>query len=127
MKCKDLFKNSNVEFVPVEENLQRQESQITTYANYHGLKIEMSLGIWVNAATAKAERVLRLEFVGVVDTPRYKSRYQLDENTIKKREEKINLIKKLLKDGKKETEIAKVFKCSRQAINQFIRYYLIKD
>lgn len=127
MKCKDLFKNSNVEFVPVEENLQRQESQITTYANYHGLKIEMTLGIWVNAATATAERVLRLELVGVVDTPRYKSRYQLDENTVKKREEKINLIKKLLKEGKKETEIAKLLRCSRQAINQFIRYYCIKD
>lgn len=127
MKCKDLFKNSNVEFVPVEDNLQRQESQITTYANYHGIKIEMTLGIWVNAATATAERVLRLEFVGMCDNPRYKSRYQLDENTVKKREEKINLIKKLLKEGKKEAENASILKCSRQAINQFIRYYLIKE
>lgn len=127
MICKDLFKNSDVIFVPVEKNLQRQESQITTYANYHGFKIEMTLGIWVNAATATAERVLRLELIGNIDAPRYKSRYQLKEDSIEKRKNKIELIKKLLKEGKTETEIARTLKCTKQAVNQFIRYHFIKE
>lgn len=128
MRCKDLFKNDNVIFVPAEENLQRQESQIATYANYHGFKIDISLGLWVNAATATAERVLRLELVGMSNKPRYKSRdYKPRLETIKKREDLIEKIKKLLKEGKTQSEIARIYNCSRQKINAFVRYHNIDE
>lgn len=128
MICKDLFRISNVVYVPAESNLQRQESQITTYANYHGFKIDISLGLWVNAATATAERVLRLELVGMSDKPRYKSRnYKPRLETIKKREDMIEKIKKLLKEGKTQSEIARIYKCSRQRINAFVRYHNIDE
>lgn len=122
MKCKDIFANSDVVFVPAEENLQRQEFQITTYANYHGIKIDMRLGLWVDVATATAERVLRLEFAGITDKPRYKSRYQLTTEAELKRKKRKEQFKKLLKEGKTQAEIAKELKITRQAVSAFIKY-----
>ena len=122
MKCKDIFANSDVVFVPAEENLQRQESHITTYANYHGIKIDMRLGLWVDVATATAERVLRLEFAGITDKPRYKSRYQLTIEAELKREKKKEQFKKLLKEGKNQSEIARELNITRQAVSAFIKY-----
>lgn len=127
MKCKDLFKNSIVEFIPVEDNLQRQESQITTYANYHGIKIKMEIGLWVNAATATAERILKLTLMGVDNKPRYPSRYKINEDTKIKREEKIKRITEYRKQGLTLQEIAQKENCTKQAISIFIKYHNIGD
>lgn len=126
MKCKDLFSDSDVVFVPVEENLQRQESQITTYANYHGIKIQMELGLWVNPATQSCERVLKLSFVGFSENQRYPSRSKLKPETIEKREEKTQRIKDYIKQGLSLVEMARKEKCSKQAISQFIKYHNVK-
>lgn len=125
MICKDLFRISDVVYVPAESNLQRQESQIATYANYHGFKIDITLGLWVNASTATAERVLRLELKGMSDKPRYKSRYKPNPETIKKREDMIKKIRKHLKEGKTQAEIARMFNYTRQRLNAFVRYHNI--
>ena len=127
MKCKDLFKNSTIEFIPVEDNLQRQESQITTYANYHGIKIKMEIGLWVNTATATAERVLKLTFIGEDNKPRYPSRYKINENTKIKREEKVKRITEYRKQGLTLQEIAQKENCTKQAILIFIKYHNIGD
>lgn len=126
MRCKNLFANSDVVFVPAEEKLQRQESHITTYANYHGIKIDIRLGLWVDVATATAKRVLRLEFAGLTDKPKYKSRYQLSNEAELKREKRKEQFKKLLKEGKTQTEIARKLNVTRQAVSAFIKYNNIK-
>ena len=126
MKCKDIFADSDVVFVPVEENLQRQESHITSYANYNGIKIDIRLGLWIDVATVTAERVLRLEFKGITDKPRYKSRYQLSTESKLKTERKKETITQLLKEGKSQVEIARKLKVTRQAISAFIKYNNIK-
>ena len=126
MKCKDLFADSDVVFVPVEKNLQRQESKITTYANYHGFKIQMELGLWVNPADQSCERVLQLTFAGYSDNPRYPSRSKLKPETIMKREEKRERIQNYIKKGMTIMEMARKEKCSKQAISQFIKYHNVK-
>lgn len=124
MICKDLFKYSNVVFVEASDNLQRQESEIKAYGNRHSIKININLGVWVNPTTTQAVRVLRLELIGSSNEERYPSRRKLKHETLEKREKRKEEILKLLKEGKNQTEIAKIMKCSKQAINQFIRYYV---
>lgn len=126
MKCKGLFRDSNVVFVPAEDNLQRQESQITTYANYHGIKVEMALGLWVYPATQECVRVLKLTIVGESDKPRYESRYKVNPETLAKREEKIERIKSYIEKGLTLQQMAHKEKCTKQAVSTFIRYHNIR-
>lgn len=123
MKCKGLFRDSNVVFVPVEDNLQRQESQIATYANYHGIKVEIALGLWVYPATQECVRVLKLTYVGESDKPRYESRYKVKPETLIKREEKLERIKQYLKEGLTLQQMARKERCTKQAVSAFIRYH----
>lgn len=119
MKCKDLFRNGNVAFVPAEENLQKQESIITTFANYHNIKIKIELGLWLNPSTTEAERVLKLSYIGD-NRKKEKSEKQFASM------EKVERIKDYIKEGITMQEMAIREGCTKQAISLFIKYHNIK-
>lgn len=116
MICKDLFKNSNVVFVPAEDNLQQQESRINLYANYNRIDIKITLGVWVDPKTAQALRVLRLENLGETKKPLFPSRAKM-----KALKPKNALIIERYKQGVSRFEIAKEFNLSKQRISQIIK------
>lgn len=119
MKVKDLFKYSDVEYVPAEEDLQQQENRITTYAHYHNIKIKIELGLYLNPSTTECERVLKLTCVG--ENP--------VRNKIKREKdcEKIERIISYLKKGYTLKRMAEIEGCTKQAISAFIKYNNIKN
>lgn len=123
MKCRDLFRNSDVIYVPVEDDLQKQENQITTYASYHGIRVRMELGLWVNPATQECERVLKVSYVE--DCERKVKQDSKRTEIAKQKLEKIERIRNYLKQGLNGIDIARLEGCSKQYIYQFIKDYHI--
>lgn len=123
MKCRDLFKDSDIVYVPVEDDLQKQENAITTYASYHGIRVRMELGLWVNPATQECERVLKISYVGDCEEKVKKDSKRTE--IAKQKLEKIERIRNYLKQGLNGIDIARLEGCSKQYIYQFIKDYHI--
>lgn len=117
MKCKDLFKNSDVEFVPAENNLCRQKNNLMSYATHHGYKIKIDCGLWINPSTQQCEKVLKITALGSMPESLY----------FRNRKEKIERIKRYIKQGLTLEQIGKNEGCTRQAISSFIKYHNIGD
>lgn len=141
--CKDLFKNGDTVYLPVCEGItpQEVEKRILSWAYYHGHEIRCSCGVWVNSATATAERVLRVCLVStapaVGEERRAKARGRQQkkkdpaerERIQRERQERQNRREKRLADilarrerGETLEQIATVYGVTRKAIHGFINY-----
>lgn len=113
MICKGLFDNNTIVYVRGDYSTRQQIEQ---YAKNNGLKIKVTMGVWVN--TPETETVLKVELLGEDGTPLSAAK----GNT----KRKIELYKKLLSEGKRQSEIAKILGVTREAVNSFISYHHIK-
>lgn len=143
--CKDLFRNGNTAYLPVCEGitLQELEKRILSWAFYHGHEVRFSCGVWVNSATATAERVLRVCLVSTAPAvgeerrakvkARARQRKQKDpaeqERIQRERQERRDNRAKRLADilarrerGETLEQIATVYGVTRKAIHGFINY-----
>lgn len=118
MRVKDLFKYSDVEYVQAEDDLQKQENRITTYAHYHNIKIKIELGLYLNPSSTECERVLKLTCVG--ENP-VKNKHKKEKDS-----EKIERIISYLEKGYTLTKMAEIEGCTKQAISAFIKYNNIR-
>lgn len=110
MICKDLFKYSNVVFV---RKVKGGEEQIKNYAESNGIKIKITVGLFVSGL--ETEQIFKIELLERID------------GHCKKTDKKIQIYQKLLNEGKSQTEIAKILGITREAVHAFIKYHNIKN
>ena len=121
MRCKDLFKNSDIVYIPVTGKVGDQEKDIMTYCWYHGYKVKFNLGVFVDVKGENAARVLRVEKISEGErTGVSKKHTSLD----KEREVKIKKVSKMLKKGKSVAQIAKKYSVSVQSMYYFIKKWI---
>lgn len=113
MRCKNLFSEGNVIFL---RDYSTARIELEKYAKNNGLKIKITVGIWVN--TPETEKVLRVELLDCDSEKMSEKKKQTYE--------KIKLYRKMLNEGMTQAEIAKTLGVSREAVNNFIIYHHIK-
>lgn len=118
MRCKDLFKNSDIVYIPVIGKVGDQEKDIMTYCWYHGYKVKFNVGVFVDVKGENAARVLRVEKIGEgVASAKHRP-------INKEREAKIKKVSKMLKKGKSVAQIAKKYGVSVQTMYYFIKKWI---
>lgn len=136
MKCRGLFTNYKVVYVPVTtESTRKMMSNIKTYATHHSVKIKTEVGLFIKQNDRQAEKVIRCEVIGEIQPCKARKHLKeevLSEEEIKRREEvqkrrekrnkRNNEIIQLFKSGLSVDEISSQFKMSRQGI-----YYILNS
>lgn len=115
MKLKNLFQDSNVAYLSIADNLQKLESSLFAFACYNNIKIKLTTGYFINPASEKVERVLKVELIEGTLENKPKAQKNAREGT--KRAE----IQKRYLAGEKQIKIAKELGVSRQYVNQEIK------
>ena len=130
----DLFKKSNVEYVPGTKNPTFQMKDIYNSCMYHGIKIKCKLGVFVAVTGDEviSEPVIRVEKIGETEprrgwfdrrtpTGNPVGRPRKKSTDITHKSDKYFKIKEMLTCGKKVSEIASELGVSRQYV------YIIKS
>lgn len=121
MRCKDLFKNSDIVYLPVTGKAVDQEKDIMTYCWYHGYKVKFKLGVFVDVKGQTIDRVLRVEKISEGERAGVSKKHTPVD---KEREAKIKKVSKMLKKGKSVADISKKYNVSVQSMYYFIRKWV---
>lgn len=116
MQLKGLFDNTNVVYLPYDDNIQDIRISFNSLARYHGLNTKVRTGIFIDSKTQEVQKIARLELIGADHLPSRKN-YTISDEKQKRNQE---IIKKV-SQGVSITELANEYNISRQGV-----YYIVQ-